>query len=157
MRFLYKVSFVCVAIVLAGACSSSSPKSVASTSTTVLTKASYIVKANAICKTMNNRLAAIPAPGHDPKKQAAAIDQNAAITRQALEQLRALPVPPGQGPRLTAVYAAVAKLLVETTAYSAAVRAGDKAAVTAVAKKIIAAQTRANTASIKYGLTVCGS
>jgi len=55
------------------------------------------------------------------------------------------------------VYATVDKVIAATAAYSAAVRAGDKASTTAAAKQIIATQTRANAASIKYGLTVCGS
>ena len=157
MRVLAKLSAVCLAIVLASACSSSSPKTSAPPSTVAITKASYLVKANAICKTMNSRVAAVPAPGHDPKKAAAAIDQQRAIVDQTLQQLRALPVPAGQGAQLEAVYATVDKVIAATAAYSAAVRAGDKAAATAAAKQIIATQTRANAASIKYGLTVCGS
>jgi hypothetical protein len=157
MKLVHNLSIALIAIVLASACSSGSSKASPPPSTVALTKASYIVKANALCRTMNNRTRALPDPGNDPKKAAATIDQGSAIVRQTLQRLRELPVPPGEGPKLSTVYAKVDTLLQDLAAYSAALRSGDQQAAIAAGKKIDAAQARANSASVEYGLTVCGS
>lgn len=154
---LFKMSVVGIALVLASACSSGSSKSSDPTSTTApMTKAAYVAKANAICTTMNNRVKALGNPGNDPKRFATLIDQSAAIIRQTLVRLRALPVPPGERAKLAAVYATVDKVLADTPAYSGALRGTSQQAATDAGSKLQAEQNAANAASIRYGLTVCG-
>ena len=157
MRRFYMLFAVCMAVVFASACSSDSSKTTPPSSTAAITKASYLAKANAICTTMNNRVKALGDPGQDPKKLAAVIDSSTVIIRQTLVRLRALPVPTGEAPKLDAVYATVDKVLGDAPAYSAALRAGNAPAVNIAGRKLQAEQNRANAASIKYGLTVCGS
>jgi hypothetical protein len=154
----FKFSFVCMAVLLASACSSGSSKSNAPTSTTApITKASYLAKANAICTTMNNRVSALGDPGQDRFRLATTIDKSSEIISQTLNRLRALPTPPGESAKIAAVYATVDKVLADAPAYSAALRGTSQAAANAAGRKLQAEQEAANAASIKYGLTVCGS
>ncbi len=148
---VFKMSIVALALVLASACSSGSSKTNAP-----ITKASYLAKANAICTTMNNRVKAFGNPGNDPKQLATLIDRSAAIIRQTLARLRALPVPPGEGAKVAAVYATVDTVLADTPAYTAALRGTSHQAATVAGRKLQAEQNAANAASITYGLTVCG-
>jgi len=149
---------IAAVLVLAGACSSGSPKSSPPTaSIRSVTRASYVIQANVLCTTMNRRVAALGKPGRDPVQVAAFVDQVSAIVRPTLAKLRELPVPSGEGQKLAAVYATVDKALAESSAYSAALRGTNQQVAIAAGKKLDAAQARANAASIRYGLTVCGS
>jgi hypothetical protein len=113
MKLVQKLSIPLIAILLGSACSSGSSKASPPPTTAALTKAAYIVKANAICQTMNNRVKALGDPGRDPKKVAAVIDSSTVIIRQTLVRLRALPVPSGEATKLDAVYATVDKVLAD--------------------------------------------
>jgi len=157
MKLVLKLSIPLIAIVLASACSSGSSKASPPPSTAALTKAAYIVKANATCKTMNDRVKALGDPGRDPKKVAAVIDNSTVIIRQTLVRLRALPVPSGEATKLDAVYATVDKVLADAPTYSAALRAGNAQAANIAGSTLQAEQKAANAASVEYGLTVCGS
>jgi hypothetical protein len=106
---------------------------------------------------MNNRVRALGNPGQDRLRLATTIDKSSEIIRQTLDRLKALPTPPGEGAKLAAVYATVDKVLVDAPAYSAALRGTSPAAANAAGRKLQAEQNAANAASIKYGLTVCGS
>jgi hypothetical protein len=154
-----KFWIVALAIIVASACGGSSSKSSTPTSTTKapLTKAAYLVKGNAICTTMNNRVKALGNPGKDPERAAAVIDQSSEIVRETLMKLRGLPVPAGEEGKLVALYASVDKVLVAAPAYSAALRGTSQAAADTAGQKLQAEQDAANAASIKYGLTVCGT
>ena len=156
-RKRFTVVSLAVLLVLGSACSSGSSKSSPPTTIRGVTKASYVIQANALCTTMNRRVAALGKPGRDPVRVAALIDQVSAIVRPTLAKLRALPVPAGAGPKLAAVYATVDKLLTDSAAYSAAIRGSNQQVAIAAGRNLDAAQARADAASIKYGLTVCGS
>ena len=157
-RNRFTVVSLAAVLVLGSACSSGSSKSTPPTTTVPgVTKASYVIQANALCTTMNRRVAALGKPGRDPVRVAALIDQVSAIVRPTLAKLRALPVPAGEGPKLATVYATVDKALADSAAFSAAMRGTNRQVAIAAGKKLDAAQARANAASIKYGLTVCGS
>ena len=147
-----------LALVLLSACSSGSSKSTATPGTTsAVTKASYIAQANTLCRTMNERVAALGDPGKNPVDIAANIEQVQTIVADALDQLRRLAVPPGEEAKIAAVYAAVDTVQRDSTAYSDALRAGNQPGAAAALKRLAADQERANAAAIKYGLTVCGS
>lgn len=151
----------CVGGALAG-CGGGSNKPAPSadpSSTTVAstTKAQFIVRANAICRTMNARIAAIGDAGNDPIKIADESDQTAVITAAALRRLRALPAPPGDAAELNAIYAKVDKILTDAAKLSTALRAQDRLAAQLAANQLSADSDAANNASNAYGLTVCGS
>jgi hypothetical protein len=158
---IVKTCLVCCALVLAAACGSSgSPKSSAPPTTApvaTITKARYIARANAICTVMNRKTRAVADPGADPVKTAAALDQLNSIIGNGLTQLRALPVPEGEGSKLVAVYAKVDALRRGMRTYATALRSHDRLAAAAAAKRLDPLGNAANAASNKYGLTVCGS
>ena len=153
---LCKLCAVCVAVLVAGACSSGSSKESAQTTTTpAVTKASYVARANTTCTTMRQRIAKLGNPPDDPIDLAAHFDQVHVIIGDALAELQLIAVPPGEAARIDAVYATVDKLQKDAPAYSAALRARNEAAVVAARKQIAADQTRASAAAAKYGLTAC--
>ena len=155
---LFNKLLVVIAVVCASACSSGSSKSSAPTSTTsAVTKAAYLAQGNTICKTMNQRIAALGDPPDDPVDIAARFEQIHVIIGEALVELRLVPVPPGEEAKIAAVYATVDKVQKDAPAYSAALRAGNQQAAAAARKKVAADQARANAAAVGYGLTACGS
>ena len=102
--------FVGLLLMTFAACSSGSKSATsnAATATTLtLSKAAYISRANALCRTMNARIAALGDPGSDRLKLAQKTDRAVAITAATLRQLRDLPVPAGQAATLSAIYAKV--------------------------------------------------
>jgi len=132
----------------------------ASSSTTAPTssaKAAFLAKANAICKTMNDQLAQQGDPGTDPAALAQALDEAASVTADALRQLRALPIPPGDDAKLQAIYSKIDALLHDASQMSAALRAGDQKAAQQANQAVAADSDAANKLSNAYGLTTCGS
>ena len=163
MRIL-KYSLLCLALVSTAACgSSSSPKTAAPTTappTTVgaaVTKAAYIARANAICTTMNRKVNAVPDPGNDPEKIAAGLTKVRSLIGDTVVQLRALPQPHGDEAQLSAIYAKVDALRAGMQAYIVALRARNAPAAAAASRHLNALGDAANSASNRYGLTVCGS
>ena len=120
-------------------------------------KRAYITAADAICDTMNQRVAALGAPGDDPTKQAKVTDQTAAIVADTLHKLRALPVPAGQATAVAAIYAKVDRLLTDSAKLSAAIRANDQPTAQSDEAALQTDSAAANAASNTYGLTVCGA
>src|SRR5262245_38101439 len=108
---------VCVSLVfgvaLMASCSSGS-KSADSTTTQAPTtsstaapmpKAAYVAAANALCRTMNTRTAALGNPGSDPTKIAEVGGRTAAIMTATLQKLRQLRPPAGDEAVVNAAYA----------------------------------------------------
>ena len=120
-------------------------------------KRAYIAAADAICDTMNKRVAALADPGDDPTKQAKVTDQTAVIVADTLRQLRTLPVPPGEATAVAAIYAKVDRLLTDSAKLSAAIRANDQVAAQNDETALQTDSAAANAASNTYGLTVCGA
>jgi hypothetical protein len=158
------IVFVALVTVAAAACSdkksnTAATVTTASTTTTTapITKAEFVSRANAICTTMNAQVEALPDPGDDKKKQADTVDATSAITRTALDQLRALPVPPADAATITAIWTLIDGLLKDAVELSAALRSGSNSAVQRASGKIDFDTDVANKQSNDYGLTVCGS
>jgi hypothetical protein len=104
---------------------------------------------------MRQRIAALGNAPNDPIDLAAHFEQVHVIIGDALVELRRITVPPDEVARIAAVYATVDKLQKDAPAYSAAIRAGNQAAVAAARKQIAADQAQASAAAAKYGLTAC--
>src|SRR5882757_8311275 len=73
----------------------SSPVSSSSSTPTSLTKSEFVAKANALCATRNDQLAAIPSAGDDPQVVAGVLQRSAAIVAKSLVDMRKLPIPAG--------------------------------------------------------------
>jgi hypothetical protein len=168
VRPTLRFALVVLGVVAVSSCDGGSSKSAASSQATtttrpttstsvVMTKASYVARANAICKTMNTQIAALGSPPSDPMAQAELNDKAITITTETLRKLRALPVPPGDAAALVAVYAKVDVVLADASRLSNALRSNDHVAAQRGQTKLAADSDAANAASNAYGLTVCGS
>jgi hypothetical protein len=148
----------CLAGALTG-CGGGSNTSATSSSPTAapLTKAEYLARANAICRTMHSRIDRIGNPGNNQFKMASATDQTAEITAAALDQLRALPAPSGDAAVLKDIYGRIDKVLDDAAKFSAALRTQDQDAMQKANSRLAADADAANAASNAYGETVCGS
>jgi hypothetical protein len=122
-----------------------------------ITKAAYVTQANAICKVMNDKTAALADPGEDLAKMAVMFEQSKQLVVDALVQLRALRTPAGQAAAIEAIWTKVDKLVVDIDQAVAALKAGDLDKFTALATQLDKDTAAANAASNAYGLTVCGS
>jgi len=117
----------------------------------------FLASGNAICGTMNTKPAAVPTPGDTAAAQAAYLDQQVALTQDALTQLRALPEPAGQAAALQSLFAKVDTLITLGEQESAALNAGNLAVADQIDSQASTATDAANAAFNAYGLTVCGS
>jgi hypothetical protein len=106
---------------------------------------------------MNQQSAAAVDPSQPVQTNPVALEALAAISAQAVTKLRALPMPPGDRPRLTAVYAQVDRLIALLRSEAQAFRAGKSATAREILAKVNAAGRTANSLSNAYGLTTCGS
>ena len=134
--------------------------STSSTATTTtaraVSKAEYIATANAICGVMNDAVDALPDPA-DTAEAAITYEEAARIVSDTLEQLRALPPPPGDEESLDAIWVKVDELLEGYARFVAALRDDDQVLAQQISQDVEVTQNAANDASNAYGLTVCGS
>lgn len=131
---------------------------VAPTTTTkpAVTKAAYVQQANSICQTMNTRMEALADPGEDLDDLITLFHQSKQIMTETLTKLRALPTPPGQEAALAAIWAKVDQIVADVDDIIAAVQAGDLDKAGTLIEQLAEDSDDANTASIAYGMTVCG-
>ena len=134
-----------------------SSTSTSTTSAPPVVKAEYVDEANAICKTMNDAVAALPDPSGDPKKLADVLDAGIPIISEALGTLRALPPPPGDEAELEAIWSKVDVMLDSYRQLAVAIRNDETDRLPELGSVADASQAAANDASNGYGLTVCGS
>ena len=103
---------ICLLFVL-GSCSNKPaavappPASPSPSPSPVITKAAFIAQGNAICTQANVQQSAIPDPGTNRVKAAAAMRQVVGIIQNAVAQLKALPQPPADAATLQGLYAQV--------------------------------------------------
>jgi hypothetical protein len=162
---IFRITLVSLAIVLAASCgSSSSPKADGPTTTapgssTSVPKArvAYLAAGNALCRTMNARVAELANPGASAKNEAAVTDQAAKIIADTLDKLRRLPMPRGDEAALRAIYAKIDVIIADAPKLSAALRANDQAAGQRIQVKLQQDSKAANDLSKAYGLTICGT
>ena len=163
MRSLRR-TLIPLAMLLAAACGSSAKSSDSTPSTTKPSattvpkgRAAYLAAGNALCKTMNAKVAALPDPGSSASKEAAVNDQAAKIVADTLAKLRKLPIPPGDEATVRAIYTKVDVIIADAPSLSAALRADDQAAGQRAQVKLQKDTDAANAASTAYGLKVCAS
>jgi hypothetical protein len=159
-----QVSLLSLALVLVASCGGGSSKADAPATTAAPTtattipkaRAAYIARANALCRTMNARVAKLT-KGASSKNEAALTDRAAKILSETLQQLRQVPTPPGDEASVRAIYAKIDVILADAPKLSAALRADDQATGQRVQVKLQQDSQEANALSKAYGLSVCGS
>ena len=144
--------------------SAASPESTAGSGQSPLStaKEDYARQANAICQTILEKVAALPAPvSNDPSALADYSEKNVAIQSDGIKQLRALPPPPGDEATVDNFHAKLESGLAFARRYIEALRSGVADAEAARAANTLAIESNnkiaeANAAAIAYGLVVCG-
>ena len=118
--------------------------------------AEFIKQANALCKTMNEQVEALPDPGNDPAKRVEALDQVVGIVGSTLTKLRELSLPEGDEATIRLIYAKFNRVNVDFQKLRTPIQNGEVAKVKALSAQLDKDTKDANKASIEYGLTVCG-
>ena len=121
-----------------------------------ISKAEYVQQADAICTTMNAQGNTLPDPGQDPSKLLAVVQQAVPITANAVDKLRALPLPKGDEATLRSFYSKMDAVVSGLRQEAAALEASDLAKAQTIAGTLDTATKAANAAANAYGLTVCG-
>ena len=121
----------------------------------VVTKAEYIARANTVCEGMNARVASIS--DGDPFASAEGVEQVKQIVSTTREELRTIPMPPGDEATLQDIYSKVDVPIRDYAELADAMRSGDSSRTYEINAQGHRDQKAANDASNAYGLTVCGS
>jgi hypothetical protein len=137
------------------ACGGGSSSSSSTTTPFVVTKADYIARANTVCLGMNARVASVS--DGDPFASADGVEQVKQIVSTTREELRTIPIPPGDEATLQDIYSKVDVLIRDYAELAEAMRSGDSSRTDEISAKGHRDQKAANDASNAYGLTVCGS
>jgi hypothetical protein len=102
---------------------------------------------------MLNKISALGSGGSDPAPDW--IDHGAAVQAQALHDLRALPPPPTDVPKLREIYAKDDAVLASLARWSKALRAGDDRAAKRALTRLNTDGDASDAASLAFGLTEC--
>ena len=138
------------------------PTTAAPTSTApAITKAEFLVRANAVCADGNEQIAAITKslPGGKPAtftELATWMHSNSQIVGGTVTKLRALPQPPADAAELAAMYAEADQLVALSDKMAVAAEQGNQAEVTRISDEGDVLQPKANARLTAYGLTECG-
>lgn len=157
------VSFA-AATVLAGllaACGSSHPSS---TVASAITRAQFIVRADAVCKASEARLAPVltteasALSGQSPNALVGgeALDKAQAIVRAGIAALRALPEPNADRTVLSQLFSAVGREAGALGTLATDFRESKTSAATAVEKEVTADSSRYTAIAARYGFRRCG-
>ena len=150
----------CMMIVAAACSSSAKPQTSPTTrarATSASVKASSLAKANAICRRMNTRIDALNATVADPNKRAAVADHAAVIVRSTLRDLQALPTPPSERAKVSAIVSQVAGVITDLSRLSTALRAHNNAATATAAATLESDVSNVESAASAYGATACAT
>ena len=123
-----------------------------------ITKTEYVSRGNAICAQTNVRMSQLPTPPNTPTmvQAAALLDQEVSILTDTETQLKALPVPIGDGATFADLFTKFDAALAVLKQSAAATHAGNAALFKSLVDQGSAAGEAANAAFIAYGLTACG-
>jgi hypothetical protein len=127
-----------------------------STPPALLTKADYLVQANALCADMNRQVKALGnANTKDLLAYATYVESATGISRTTVASLRALAVPAGDEAPVAAMYTKVDAMIDTGTLLVSALRAGDRAQLQTLLEQLSSAATAAGDAAKDYGETEC--
>ena len=133
---------------LAAACGSSGPKPP--------THAAFVAQADAICKTADATIAALPAPTAVDSIAAYAAPAATAV-RAEYDGLRALRAPKGEQAQVDALMAEIARVVKVADGLVVVARTNDGARITAFINANSAVDAHANALAQAFGLKVCGA
>ena len=129
------------------------------------TKAAFVAKANAICKSVNDASAKLSPPSSDPTKVKSTdlpawnqfLLKVLPYGQQQQSQLKALTAPAGDQTTVASIFAKGDQVLADVQALQSAAAAGNVNAFETAFKKSETDGSAADQAASSYGLTQCGS
>lgn len=141
---------VTVAIALLAACGGGSSSR--------LSKPEYVRRAEAICRRLNKKAGAVPAPDQrEPTSQAKAIGEIAKIQRAGVDELRRLAPPEADQATIDKWLGLVDQAIDQLQAVRAALKAGDSVTITRANDKGQALSDQADKIARGYGLDQCSA
>jgi hypothetical protein len=120
-------------------------------------KASYVLKAENVCRDAYRRMDAIAEPGNSPASLARYFDSLNGVTTKLTTDLRALTTPPGDEASVGEFLGAMDAFNAKLKEVSAAARANNSRLAGGLFDELDVANTAINAKLDAYGLKVCGS
>jgi len=125
--------------------------------TNAVIKTSFVAKADSLCREGSRTFEAIPMPSKDVKDVARYFGQLLQVSNKLLADLKALPVPPGDGAVVADMLAAQENVLAGFAEMRDALMANDARRYAAATAQEATLTTAADAKFDAYGLRVCGS
>ena len=120
-------------------------------------KASYVLKAENLCRDAYRKMDAIAEPGNSAASFARYFDALGGVTMKLTTDLKAVPAPPGDEAAVGDFVAAMDTFNAKVKEVSAAARANNPRLAGGLLDELDVANTALNAKLDAYGLTVCGS
>jgi len=120
-------------------------------------KASFVVKAEGLCRDAYRKIDALAAPGNTAASFSRFIDSLGAISTKLLTDIRAITVPPGDEATVGEFATAMENLTNKFKGISAAAKANNPRLASGLFDELDVANTALNAKLDAYGLTTCGS
>ena len=125
--------------------------------TKAVVKASYVTKAEAVCRDAAKKAATLAQPGASLASLAKFLDAELPIVTKVVTDIRAIPIPPGDEATVNEMTAAMDALTPKIKEVSAAARANNARLLSGLFDDADLASTQANAKLDAYGLKLCGS
>ena len=120
-------------------------------------KASYVTKADNLCRDSFRKSDAIAAPGSTPASLARYFDAVVGLTTKLVADIKALPTPPGDEAAVGEFLVAMDSMNAKITEAAAAIKSGNLRLASGLFDEIDVAETAVNAKLDAYGMKACGS
>ncbi len=120
-------------------------------------KATYVTKAEAACRDMNRKAAALTQPGTSLSSLSRFVDAYLPIVTKFVADFKAIPVPPGDEATIGEIVKAIEAGLPKMKEVGAAAKANNAKLVGALFEELDVNDTAINAKLDAYGLKVCGT
>ena len=120
-------------------------------------KASYVTKAETLCRDSFRKGDTIAAPGSTPASLARYFDAVVGLTTKLVADIKALPTPPGDEATVGDFLGAMDSMNAKITEAAAAIKSGNLRLASGLFDEIDVAETAVNAKLDAYGLKTCGS
>ncbi len=120
-------------------------------------KASYVVKAETLCREYYRKGDAIAAPSSTAASLGRYLDAVTGLTTKLIADIKAIPTPPGDEATITGLSTAMDALSAKIKDAGAAIKAGNGRLASGLFDEVDVAQTALDAKFDAYGLPVCGS
>lgn len=120
-------------------------------------KSSYVTKSGALCRDAFSRIEAVSPPGKTLASTSRYLDAVVGISVKLVDDLKAIPAPPGDEATVSELVAAMEALNAKGQEISVAAKSNNPKLVVALVDEVDVATTAVNAKLDAYGLTTCGT